>query len=85
MYNELGFLVSITGVVPPEEAAAVGARAAFVSVRPNAEQLREIARLIDDGKVKPVIDKTFRLEDAALAHRHVEGGHTRGKVVLEVA
>jgi len=79
-----GMLVSITGQIPPEEIPQ-GLRAGFVSVRPSAPQLIELARLIDAGRLRPFIEQTYRLADAAQAHRHVEGGHTRGKVVLEIA
>ena len=81
--KEGGILVSITGQIPPEEVPQ-GLRAGFVSVRPNAAQLVELARLIDAGRLRPFVEQTYRLVDAAQAHRHVEGGHTRGKVVLEI-
>lgn len=80
-----GVLVSTTGPVPDEEAQAHGARAGQVMVRRDAGHLTEIAKLIDAGAVKPQIDTVYPLEKAAEAHRHVETGHTRGKVVLEVA
>lgn len=78
-----GILISITGQIPPEEIPQ-GLRAGFVSVRPNAGQLIELARLIDAGRLRPFVEQTYRLVDVAQAHRHVEGGHTRGKVVLEI-
>ena len=34
-------------------------------VRPNGRQMQEVAQLLAEGKLKAVIDKTFRLEDAA--------------------
>jgi len=37
------------------------------------------------GKVKPLIDRVLPLEQAAEAHARVDGGHSRGKVVLKVA
>jgi NADPH:quinone reductase-like Zn-dependent oxidoreductase len=52
---------------------------------PNASQLEEIARLIDSGKVKVVIDAIYPLEQAAKAHAHMEHDHIHGKVVLKIA
>jgi len=49
-----------------------------------AEELEQIAHLIDDGKVMPVISKVMALEQAAEAQKLSEEGHVRGKIVLEV-
>ena len=49
-----------------------------------AEQLEQIAGLIDEGKIKPVVTKIFSLEQAAEAHRMIETGHTTGKIVLRI-
>jgi NADPH:quinone reductase-like Zn-dependent oxidoreductase len=47
--------------------------------------MREITNLIDAGLVRvPLIDM-LPLEDAARAHRMIETGHMRGKLVLKVA
>ncbi len=46
--------------------------------------LQQIADLVDSGKVKPIIDEIFSLEQAAEAHKKIEKGHTRGKIVLRV-
>jgi NADPH2:quinone reductase len=47
--------------------------------------MREITRLIDGGRVhKPPID-VLPLEDAAYAHRMIDTGHVRGKLLLKVA
>ncbi len=43
---------------------------------------REVWPLLDSGKVTPVIDRTFPLEDAAAAHRLMESGEHVGKIVL---
>jgi NADPH:quinone reductase-like Zn-dependent oxidoreductase len=51
-------------------------------VRPDGATLAEIAALVDAGALRPVVDRTFRLEDAAEAHRLSETGHARGKLVL---
>jgi NADPH:quinone reductase-like Zn-dependent oxidoreductase len=41
-----------------------------------------IAKLAEDGKVMPVIDRSYPLADAAEAVRYLEAGHARGKVVV---
>eukprot|EP00878_Enallax_costatus_P002373 GHUV01002549.1.p1 GENE.GHUV01002549.1~~GHUV01002549.1.p1 ORF type:complete len:321 (+),score=63.83 GHUV01002549.1:653-1615(+) len=56
----------------------------LIFVRPNGKQLTEIYRLMDAGKVKLEVAKVFPLSKVADAHRQVETGHTRGKVLLSV-
>jgi NADPH:quinone reductase-like Zn-dependent oxidoreductase len=56
-------------------------RAAFFIVQANREQLGAIARLIDEGHLRPVVDAVFPLAEARRAY---ERRATRGKVVLGV-
>jgi NADPH2:quinone reductase len=79
-----GILVGITGQFPEDEGKAYGVRGAFVGVRPDTAQLAQIAELIDAGKVGVAVEKTWPLAEIAKAHEHVEGGHTRGKVVVTI-
>lgn len=55
----------------------------FVS-KENAEDLIVLKELIEAGKVTPVIDRTYPLNEVPEAIRHVEEGHARGKVVITV-
>jgi len=48
----------------------------------NAEGLSELADLVQQGRLRAVVDRTYPLADVVLAHRSVEGGHKRGNVVL---
>src|SRR5439155_12889974 len=50
----------------------------------NNEDLATLAELIEAGKVKPVIDRTYELRETPAAVRYLEEGHTRGKVVITV-
>jgi len=49
---------------------------------PSGDDLRELIRLYEAGKLKVTIDSTFPFEQAAQAHRRVESGVDHGKVVL---
>ena len=61
-----------------------GVRAMIYMVRPNAAELAEIARMIDDGIVKPVVTTVLPLAEARKVHEISQGGHATGKIVLEV-
>jgi NADPH2:quinone reductase len=50
----------------------------------NRERLDQLANLVREGRLKPVVGTTLPLTDAARAHEMVEGGHVGGKVVLVV-
>lgn len=54
----------------------------FLSSRSSASQLAELTELYEQGKLRVEVHRTFTLTDAAAAHREVETGHVRGKVVL---
>ena len=51
---------------------------------PKQNDLVVLADLMQSGKVKPVIDRTYTLEQVPDAIRYVEEGHARGKVVITV-
>ena len=62
----------------------VSQRVQILSVKASAENLVELADLAESGQVKPVIDRTYPLAEAADALRYLEGEHARAKVVLTV-
>jgi NADPH:quinone reductase-like Zn-dependent oxidoreductase len=80
-----GILVSIVSQPSAEEAAKHGVRPGYVFVQPNAAELTEIAKLVDAGKVKPIVETVLPLSEAKRAQELSETGHTRGKIVLKVA
>jgi NADPH:quinone reductase-like Zn-dependent oxidoreductase len=50
----------------------------------NKEDLTIVGDLMATGKVKPVIDRRYRLSEAREAFRYMEEGHARGKVVISL-
>lgn len=71
----------ITIAADSEGATDSDTKDAFFIVEPNREQLIEVARLIDAGQIRPIVDKVFPLNRARDAYEHKP---TRGKVVLQV-
>ncbi len=67
------------------EAEAAGVRATGYRVTPDAATLAIVTRLIESGDVRVYVDRVLPLDEAAEAHRLIESGHTRGKIVLAVA
>lgn len=56
----------------------------YFVVEPSREQLAELARLADEGSLRPAVDAVFPLADARAAFERSEGGAGRGKLVLRV-
>jgi NADPH:quinone reductase-like Zn-dependent oxidoreductase len=50
----------------------------------NKQDMTVLANLLQSGKVTPVIDRTYKLNETADALRYLEQGHARGKVVIQV-
>lgn len=60
------------------------AQYSFLFMKPSGEQLRIIADLIEAGKIKPVIDRTFSFEDAQKAMEYAESGRAKGKIIVKM-
>jgi len=67
-----------------EAAAAAGVRATSYKVVPDGGVLATLARLLDSQAIRVFVESVHELSDVAAAHREVERGHTRGKIVLRV-
>ncbi|HWA28699.1 MAG TPA: NADP-dependent oxidoreductase [Lacunisphaera sp.] len=77
----------ISTIQPPSaaEAARRNARAEIFMAKPTTWMLTEIARMIDAGQVRVVVQKTYELDEAAKAQDELEHLHSAGKRVLVVA
>jgi len=80
-----GVLVSVVSPRPSlAEAKAYDVLPVWFVAQPNREQLVQIGALIDEGKVRPIIDTVLPLSQARQAYEQGAKGHTRGKIVLRV-
>ena len=80
-----GIIATLISRADPAELEKRGIRGAPVFSHPDAGELAEITKLIDAGKIKPVVSQVSPLTDAAKADQQAETHHTRGKIVLKIA
>jgi alcohol dehydrogenase len=81
-------IVFVIRVLSRKETAAArkgDARYEYCFVRADGAQLTEIARLVESGAIKPVVDKVYPLEQVCDALAYSESGRATGKVVLQIA
>ena len=66
----------------PQEVTVTPRTEEFFVMNPDAKNLDEITKWIEEGKAKPVVDGVYRFDDFEKAFERSNGGHARGKVVL---
>jgi NADPH:quinone reductase-like Zn-dependent oxidoreductase len=80
-----GRLVSVASEPPVDVATNRGITSVYFVVEPRRDQLVQLARLADEGELRPTIDRVFALADARRAFERSLARQGRGKIVLEVA
>jgi NADPH:quinone reductase-like Zn-dependent oxidoreductase len=80
-----GIVMSLVARPDPTELQKHGIRGAGISSHADADDLTEIAHLVDAGKIKPIVTEVLPLTDAVKAQQQAATHHTRGKVVLRIA
>jgi len=80
-----GTIVSITDEPDQAECAKRGLTCSRMGANPDAKVLEQLTKLIEAGKMKPIVSQTLPLAEASKAHEQIETHHTLGKIVLKVA
>ena len=72
----------VVSVIDPQTVIGMGGR--YVFVRPDRGHLDELAALVDAGRLRVTVARTFDLDDIAEAHRLSQEGHPGGKIAVRV-
>jgi NADPH:quinone reductase-like Zn-dependent oxidoreductase len=57
----------------------------FIFMHPNGSHLGEIKALVEDGKIKPIIDKVYPFSESIEAFTHLASGRAKGKIVVKIS
>ena len=57
----------------------------FIFMHPNGSHLGEIKALIEDEKIKPIIDKVYPFSESIEAFTHLASGRAKGKIVIKIS
>lgn len=74
--------------LPEDLAMAVKAKGAsykFIFMHPNGAHLSVIKSMVEDEKIKPIIDKVYPFSESIEAFTHLASGRAKGKIVIEIA
>lgn len=80
----LAFLFWIVSAKLRARARRVGVRYRFLFMHPSGAELSELGQLIESGKLKVILDKTFAFKQIADAMAYLESGRAKGKVVVSM-
>lgn len=80
-----GILVTTAGQPDEELAKKHGITASGLNAQTDGKRLEEIARLVDSGKLKVVIEKEFGLSEIKAAHDLSQSGKARGKIIIKIS
>lgn len=80
-----GFIATLVSRLDQAEMDKYGLHGASISVKPDAKELTEITKLIEEKKLRPVVTQVLPLSEAANALKQAATHHTRGKIVLKIA
>jgi NADPH:quinone reductase-like Zn-dependent oxidoreductase len=79
-----GFLVTTVANIPEGAPEKYGVRAKRIVTQSDGKELAQIAAIIDEQKIKPIVTTVLPLTDVRKAHQMSETRHSRGKIVLRV-
>lgn len=81
-YGKLATVVSIGGDVNAMQAKNLTLYFGFMER--TEEKIRSLATLVEQGRIRPLIDSVYPLERVAEAHRRIEAGGMKGKIALTI-
>lgn len=79
-----GIIISMMGVQENESVTSRNITSLEVNTDMNTESLTKLKQLVENGVIKPQIDKEFSLDQTTEAYQYAETGHPRGKVVIRI-
>jgi NADPH:quinone reductase-like Zn-dependent oxidoreductase len=75
-------------ILPEELANASSEKNAeykFIFMHPNGAHLNEIKSLVEDEKIKPILDKVYPFSESIEAFTHLASGRAKGKIVVKIS
>ena len=86
--KEIAKMIGMTDYKLPEELAKLienkEASYKFIFMHPNGDDLNTIKTLIEDEKIKPIIDTVYPFEKSVEAFTHLASGRAKGKIVIKI-
>jgi NADPH:quinone reductase-like Zn-dependent oxidoreductase len=80
-----GPLVQVFQILKTSLFGSKKAKFATAGLMQNKDNLNFLKKLVEDGKLRPVIDRRYTLEQIAEAYRYVDTGRKKGNVIITVA